>query len=149
MELRRISLAALNQAERLRFLEIDKGILKIHPAPNRLFCDMERYDCYGYYDGASLVGFLMMNPQCPYFGGSVSIEKLRYAWEYNDPSLIADMLRRVVAQYQGKIVCIDCDRRHDVNRELYQKIGFSDSVMVSPIGKDHVVMIAEQVEVMK
>ena len=98
-----------------------------------------------------LLGYALISGSSPYLGGSVQIVELKYRWEYNQESTVAQMLREIARTYQGSsdFLVMDIDLRRDLNRNLYQKLGFATSVMQSPMGRDRGVLFAQMDSLLK
>ena len=151
MEIRKIDVDALSVPEILSLLEIARGISSVQPDWMLLKRELARYEAWGFYDRKVVLGYALISGSSPYLGGSVQIVELKYRWEYNQESTVAQMLREIARTYQGSsdFLVMDIDLRRDLNRNLYQKLGFTTSVMQSPMGRDHGVLFAQMDSLLK
>ena len=144
MELRKIAVDSLSLPEILSLLEIARGLSQMRPDWNQLKGELTRYDAWGFYENQELFGYALVNPSSAYFGGSVQLAALRYSWQYNRESVIGQMICRLAGAYReaSELMVMDIDIRHDLNLGLYKKLGFSNSLMRSPLDRDHAVLVS-------
>ena len=144
MELRKIAVDSLSLPEILSLLEIAQGLSPMRPDWKRLKQELARYDAWGFYENQELFGYALVNYPSPYFGGSVQLAALRYRWQYNREAVIGQMICQLAGAYRevSDLMVMDIDIRHDLNLGLYKKLGFSNSLMRSPLDRDHAVLVS-------
>ncbi len=133
------------QRDLSRFLEIAQGISSKRPDLTRIKTQFERLDAFGFYDGAALAGFALVDPNSFCHANCALIWKLQYGWEYNQEQTIAGMLCAVADAYRDtkiEMLAMDIDKKHELNRQLYARLGFRDSPMRGLNGKDSVLILA-------
>ncbi len=133
------------QRDLFRFLEIAQGISPKRPDLTQLRTQFERLDAFGFYDGAVLAGFALVDTNSFCLANCALIRKLQYGWEYNQEQTIAGMLRAVAAAYQDtqiEMLAMDIDKKHELNRQLYTRLGFRASPMRGLNGKNSVLILA-------
>ncbi len=140
------------QRDLSRFLEIAQGISPKRPDLTQLKTQFKRLDAFGFYDGAVLAGFALVDPNSFCLANCALIRKLQYGWEYNQELTIAGMLRAVAAAYRGtkiEMLAMDIDKKHELNRQLYARLGFRDSTMRGFNGKDSVLILASIADLLR
>ena len=144
MEIRKLSENGLPSNQALALLEIAQGIALIRPDWEKLRRTLFQYDVNGFFDDQTLIGYAKVNSHSAYFGGSVQIMELRYDWQHNQERFIAEMIVSLARSYQqmSSLLVMDVDAQRDFNVAFYQKMGFTRSVMPSPLGKNRVVLLA-------
>lgn len=128
-----------------RFLEIAQDISLHRPDLTQLKRQFEQLDAFGFYDGPILIGFALVDPDCFCDGDCALIRKLQYGWEYNQEQTIAGMLCAVAAAYRDttiKLLSMDIDKKHELNRQLYAQLGFYDSHVRGFNGKNSILIVA-------
>ncbi|MGN0385164.1 MAG: hypothetical protein ACI4EX_04710 [Lachnospiraceae bacterium] len=144
MELKKIIVDSLSVSEVLSLLEIAQGFSLERPDWKRLKQELARYDAWGFYDREELFGYALVNCRSPYFEDSIQIAELKYRWQYNQEAVIARIICALARVYQNtsNLVVMDVDIRHDINCGLYKKIGFTTSVMRSPLDRNRAVLLS-------
>ena len=144
MEIRKLSADELPGSQALALLEIAQGIALIRPDWEKLRRTLFQYDVNGFFDDQTLIGYAKVNNRSAYFGGSVQIMELRYDWQHNQERFIAEMILSLARSYRqmSNLLVMDVDAQRDFNVAFYQKMGFTRSVMPSPLGKNRVVLLA-------
>lgn len=133
------------QRDPSRFLEIAQGISPKRPDLAQLKTQFERLDAFGFYDGSVLAGFALVDPNSFCLANCALIRKLQYSWEYNQEQTIAGLLCAVAAAYRDtkiEMLAMDIDKKHELNRQLYTRLGFRDSPMRGLNGKDSILILA-------
>jgi len=128
-----------------RFLEIAQGISPKRPDLAQLKVQFERLDAFGFYDGTVLAGFVLIDACRFCLPNCALIWRLQYGWEYNQEQTIAGMLRAVAAVYRNtqiEMLAMDIDKKHELNRQLYTRLGFRDSPMRGFNGKNSTLILA-------
>ena len=133
----------LSASEICRIAQIERRIDRYMPDLGRLKEEWDRFDCFAFLEGETIVGYVLMDPACAWFPGSIRMVKLRVSWEFIREAVICEMIRSAAAAYPSvQLICLDTQKRRDLNYSLYRKLGFSESPMHSPCGQDHSVLIA-------
>ena len=145
MEIRKLDVNSLSVPEILSLLEIARGLSSMRPDWGQVKRELARFDAWGFYDREALIGYTLVNCPGSYLGGSAQIVELKYRWDYNRESTVAWMLCEVARAYQGAsdLIVMDVHIRQDLNVGLYRKLGFANSVMRSPLGRDRMVMFSQ------
>ena len=144
LEIRKLRADALPVPQILSLMEIYQGISLTRPDWPRLKDALSRHPLWGFFHGEELIGYALVNEKTAYFQNSIQLVDLRYRWQYNQEATVAWMLRAIGEAYQGQSaqMVLDIDLWRDLNRQLYQKLGFQKTIMRSPMGQDHGVFIA-------
>lgn len=140
------------QRDLSRFLEIAQDISPKRPDLTQLKTQFERLDAFGFYDGSILAGFALVDTNSFCLANCALIWKLQYSWEYNQEQTIAGILRAVAAAYRGtkiEILAMDIDKKHELNRQLYARLGFRDSPMRGLNGKNSTVILASIADLLR
>ena len=145
MEIRKLEPDSLPIPEILTLLEIARGLSSAQPRWELLKRELEQYDAWAFYERGMLLGYGLVNCFSSYFGGSVQVVELKYRWEYNQESTVTGMLCQIARIYRDKSdrMVIDIDIRRDLNRDLYQKLGFIPSVIPSLKDRNHKVLFTQ------
>ncbi len=133
------------QRDLSRFLEIAQGISPKKPDLTLLKTQFERLDAFGFYDGSVLAGFALVDPNSFCLANCALIRKLQYGWEYNQEQTIAGMLCGIAAAYRDtkiEMLAMDIDKKHELNRQLYARLGFRESPMRGLSGKNSTLILA-------
>ncbi len=143
MIMKKVTWQMLSSSEVCRIANIERWINRCLPDLHQLAAEWKRLDCFLFLEGERIVGFILIDPACAWFSGSIRIVKLRFSWEFNREDVICEMIRSAAAAYpSAQLVCLDSQKRRDLNYGVYQKLGFQESPMRSPCGQDHSVLIA-------
>ena len=143
MIMKKVTWQMLSSSEVCRIANIERELSRSMPDLHRLEEEWERLDCFVFSEGERIVGYVLMEPACAWFPGSIRMVKMRYCWEYNREDVICEMIRSAAAAYpSAQLVCLDSQKRRDLNYGVYRKLGFQESPMRSPCGQDHSVLIA-------
>ena len=151
MEIRKIEADCLSVSEILSLLEISRGISLVRPQWVLLMRELEQYDAWAFYDRETLLGYALANCADPCLAGSVQVVELKYRWEYNQEATVTQMLCQLARIYRDRfdLLVMDIDIRRDLNRGLYQKLGFSSSMIPSLKAWDHDVLFAQMDSLLK
>ena len=143
MIMKKVTWQMLSDYEICRIAHIERGINRCLPDLHQLAAEWERLDCFLFLEGERIAGFILIDPACAWLPGSIRVVKLRFSWEFNREDVICEMIRSAAAAYpSAQLVCLDSQKRRDLNYGVYQKLGFQESPMRSPCGQDHSVLIA-------
>ena len=145
MIMKKVIWRMLSEFEICRIAHLERGIDRCIPDLHQLAWEWERLDCFLFLERERIAGFILIDPACAWLPGSIRIVKLRFSWEYNREEVICEMIRSAAAVYLpsgAAYVCLDVEKRRDVNYSLYRKLGFLESPMQSPCAQGHSVLIA-------
>ncbi len=151
MQIRKIDWTDV-QRDLPRFLEIARGISPKMPDLTQIKAQLERMDAFGFYDGSILAGFALVDLHSFCLANCALLWKLQYGWEYNQEQTIAWMLHAVAAAYRGtkiEMLAMDIDKKHELNRQLYARLGFRDSPMRGLNGKNSTLILASIADLLR
>lgn len=134
------------------FLEIVQGISPKRPDLTYLKTQFERLDAFGFYDGSVLAGFALVDLNSFCLANCALIWKLQYGWEYNQEHTIAEMLCAVAVAYRDtkiEMLAMDIDKKHELNRQLYDRLGFRDSPIRGLNGKNSTLILATITDILR
>ncbi len=145
MELRQLDVTRLEMADIVSALELYRGVSTLRPDWRELRERMERYEVWGFYSGGKLIGFAWLRPMHRLLDRTVQLVQLRYHWQYNSEEAICQMMEEIagVCRRNYKYLMLDVDIRHELNLELYRRLGFSRAIFPSPNGRGYAIYLAE------
>lgn len=134
------------------FLEIVQDISPKRPDLKQLKAQFERLDAFGFYVGSVLAGFALVDLKSFCLANCALIRKLQYGWEYNQEQTIAEMLCAIAMAYQDtktEMLAMDIDKKHELNRQLFDRIGFRDSSIRGLNGKNSILILATITDILR
>lgn len=145
MEIKRLNADALSAPEILALLEIARGFSAAKPDWPQLRRRLGMGEAWGFFDGAALAGFAVLDPMSACVADAAQLTMLNYRWEYNDEASILRMLMALAQAYRGRsrYLLLDVNRRHEPNLELYRRFGFQNAMLRSPGGRENILLIAD------
>lgn len=145
METRRLDIANLNERDIVSLLALYRGVSVLRPNWTDLRERMEIYDVWGFYAEGELIGFAWLRPARYVLSRTMQLVKLRYHWQYNTEESISHMIAEIQRVYreQCDYLLLDVDNRHEINLKLYRRLGFSRATMLSPMGGDYALYLAD------
>lgn len=145
MEMMRLDAAQLGEADIVSLLELYRGASTLRPLWQDIRKQMERYEAWGFYIEGKLIGFAWFRPLNRMLDRTVQLVKLRYHWQYNTEEFISQMLNRIAEKYRQNYdhLLLDIDVRHELNLELYRRLGFSKAFFTSPQGRGYAIYLAK------
>ena len=145
MQMKKISCSSLSSGDILSLLEITRDYCGTAASWQSLRPLLERKEAWGFYKGTSLIGYALFTPSDRQLGGSVTLNRFRYRWEYNDEASLLQMMELIPASFAARFHCLlmDVSRAHELNLDFYHRLGFRDSILPSPKGKGNVVLLAD------
>ena len=84
MEIKRLNADALSAPEILSLLEIARSFCAAKSDWPQLRRRLGAGEAWGFFDGASLAGFAVVDPAAACFADAAQLTMLNYRWEYND-----------------------------------------------------------------
>ena len=105
---------------------------------------IENLDTYAFLENDSIIGYITLNSQSQYLGGSLYIANLNVAKDHHRKGIGEKLIRRACACYhethKDKLVSLDVEKANVPAFQLYQKLGFVISDIPSRNGDTDVIM---------
>ena len=143
MEIRKLTTKTLTQAQFAQMVEIERKCGLEPYTPDMLMECVAFLDTFACFCGDRLTGFITVNPNGNYFGGSLYVVNLNVDRAFRGQGIAKRLLyavyRHYVGRYGDKPVSLDVTKTNRA-MELYRQIDFRVSGIPSRNGETDVVM---------
>ena len=146
IEMEKTEISSLCCRDLIQVAKVARGIAREIPHPQQLMNRWKGLDCFLFRDEGRIIGMVLVNTGIRYFPNSIAVQSLHYRWEYNREDIIWRMIYLAAVSYSGagpQYICMDLDKRHDINYDLYLHHGFRESIVRSPYGSGHAILLID------
>lgn len=134
---------SLSQLELVQMIRIGNGYCMKVNDPEDFLNVNGRYEAIVFYDGGRIIGFALVTPNYCRNRECVCVEGMCYGWMDNTEERITQMISAVARIYSGeakKYIVLNAQKRREMNYELYTKIGFRNTILPSPAGREYCIL---------